>query len=284
MAQEPQGANGGTELGRFLRARRAQVTPEHAGIGVGPGWRRTPGLRREELAALAGVSVDYYIRLERGKEHRPSHAVIDALAAALRLDANERGHLFAIATRATSMLPKPSVVPDECRPAPGTDLLLERLRPYPARVLSRTLDLLACNPGGLRTLPGIEDWPVQRRNVIRYVFLHPAARALFPDWKLMTSGCVARLRAVAGREPDAPDVTELVAELATASTDFAWLWDRYEVRPFTGTSKTLHHPQVGTMTLTVQAMQIEGTAGHRLVTYLAEPGTPDHDALVLLDR
>ncbi|XVV10194.1 helix-turn-helix domain-containing protein [Actinoplanes sp. CA-131856] len=284
MAHETQGGNGGTELGRFLRARRAQVTPEHAGIGVGPGWRRTPGLRREELAALAGVSVDYYIRLERGKEHRPSPAVIDALAAALGLDAHERRHLFDIAMQSFSATPTSMVQPDRHRTALGTDLLLERLRPYPARVLSRTLDLLACNPGGLRTLPGIEEWPAERRNVARYMFLHPAARDLFRDWNTLASGCVARLRAVGGREPHAPDVAELVAELADASSDFAWLWDRYEVRPFTGTTKVLNHPRVGTISLRIQAMQVEGTVGHRLVTYFAEPGTPDHDALVLLDR
>jgi transcriptional regulator with XRE-family HTH domain len=285
MAAEQPGGNGGTELGRFLRARRAQVTPEHAGISTGPGWRRIPGLRREELAALAGVSVDYYIRLERGKEHRPSPAVIGALASALRLDAAEYGHLFDLALRATSTLPRPRPAPGAMRtPAPGTDLLLERLRPYPARLLNRTMDLLAANRGGLRTLPGIEDWPAEHRNIVRYVFLHPAAHKLFADWDAVTKGCVARLRAVAGLEPDAPDLTELVSEMAAESTDFSRLWDRYEVCPFTAASKTLHHPQVGTITLQVQAMQVEGTAGHRLVTYVAEPGTADHDALILLDR
>jgi transcriptional regulator with XRE-family HTH domain len=283
-AGEQQGASGGTELGRFLRARRAQVTPEHAGISTGPGWRRIPGLRREELAALAGVSVDYYTRLERGKEHRPSPAVIGALAAALRLSAAERAHLFDLGTRAASMLPPSWAASENRLPPPDADLLLEGLRPYPARVLSRTMDLLAGNRGGLRTLPGIEDWPAARRNVVRYVFLHPGARKLFADRDDVTRGCVARLRALAGLEPDAPDLKELVAELADESTEFVRLWERYEVCPFIQPVKTLHHPEVGTITLRVQAMQFEGSAGHRLVTYFADPGTPDHDALVLLDR
>jgi transcriptional regulator with XRE-family HTH domain len=283
MARE-QRSSGGTELGRFLRARRTQVTPEGAGIDVGPGWRRTPGLRREELAALAGMSVDYYTRLERGKEYRPSPAVIDALAKALDLDHAAYEHLFDLATRAADMKPPQQVVPSNQKPAPGTELLLERLRPYPARVLSRTMDVLACNPGGLRTLAGIEDWPIERRNIARYLFLHPAARDLFVDWDAVIAGCVARLRALAGTEPDAPDLTELVQELLAESPDFADLWERYEVRPLAQAAKTLHHPEVGTFTLDVQAMQIEGTPGHRLVIYYAEPGTLHHDAVVRLDR
>lgn len=284
MARDQQDGKVGTELGRFLRARREQVSPEEAGIATGPGWRRTPGLRREELASLAGMSVDYYTRLERGKENRPSPAVIDALAAALRLSQTEHEHLFDLATRAANMTPPQPAVPNRQTVAPGTDLLLERLRPYPARVLSRTMDVLACNPGALRSLAGIESWPVERHNIARYIFLHPAARDLFADWDTVIGGCVARLRALAGVEPDAPDLTRLVDELLVKSPDFASLWERYEVRPYTAAAKTLNHPEVGTFTLNVQSMQIEGTPGHRLVIYHAEPGTPDHDAMVLLDR
>jgi transcriptional regulator with XRE-family HTH domain len=266
---------GGTELGRFLRARREHVSPEEAGITTGPGWRRTPGLRREELASLAGVSVDYYTRLERGKENRPSPAVIDALAKALRLGQTEHEHLFDLATRAANMTPPQPAGPDHQTVAPDT----EHLRPYPARVVNRTMD-----PGGLGTMPGIESWPVEQHNIARYTFLHPAARDLFADWDTVISGCVARLRAVAGVEPDAPDLTQLVEELLVKSPDFASLWERYEVRPHTAAAKTLHHPNVGTFTLTARSMQIEGTPGHRMVIYQAEPGTPDHDAMVLLDR
>jgi transcriptional regulator with XRE-family HTH domain len=166
----------GSELGRFLRARRAEVTPGEAGLPTGPGLRRTPGLRREELATLAGVSVDYYTRLERGKEARPSPAVVDAIAHALRLEETEHEHLRDLAARAARHLPQRSAAPSRTV-SPGVKLLLERLRPNPAYVVSRTMDVLTPNPGGLRLYAGIEDWPVSQRNLARYVFLHPAASA-----------------------------------------------------------------------------------------------------------
>jgi transcriptional regulator with XRE-family HTH domain len=276
--------HGGTQLGRFLRARRTQMSPKEAGIEVGPRLRRTPGLRREELAALAGVSVDYYTRLEQGKEHRPSPGVIDAIATALHLDEAEQEHLFGLVTRAANMTPPQRKALSNPAPAPGIELMLECLRPYPARLLSRTTDVLACNPGGLRTLPGIESWPAGRRNIARYLLLHPLARDVVADWDVVTGCCVARLRALAGIEPDAPDLNRLIDELTAESPDFARLWERYEVLPFTEATKTLHHPEVGRITLSFQSLQIEGTPGHHLVTYYAEPGTPDHDAIMLLDR
>ncbi|MFF3712958.1 helix-turn-helix transcriptional regulator [Streptomyces phaeochromogenes] len=283
MASEQQERSRGTELGRFLRARRSEVSPEEAGIKVGPGLRRTPGLRREELATLAGVSIDYYARLERGRESHPSPAVLDALARALRLGETEHRHLHDLGLSAARR-PSPNQSVPSRTVDPGTDLLLERLRPFPSRVLSRTLDLLASNPGGLRTLAGIERWPVEQRNIARYVFLHPMARELFPDWEVMTRGCVARLRALAGTDPDAPDLAELVDEMLLKSTDFKRLWESYDVNAFAQGSKTLQHPEVGRLTLRYQSMLIEGTPGHRLVTYYALPDTPDHDAIVLLDQ
>lgn len=283
MAGEQQERNSGTELGRFLRARRTEVSPESAGIKVGPGLRRTPGLRREELATLAGVSIDYYARLERGRESHPSPAVLDALAQALHLGETEHKHLHDLGLRAAR---RPS--PNQGMPSrsvdPGIDLLLERLRPFPARVLSRTMDLLASNPGGLRTLHGIERWPVTQRNIARYVFLHPMARELFPDWEVMTRGCVARLRALAGTDPDAPDLAELVDELLLKSPEFTQLWECYDVNAFAQGHKVVQHPEVGALTLRYQSLLIEGTPGHRLVTYYALPDTPDYDALVLLDQ
>ncbi|WP_328491658.1 helix-turn-helix transcriptional regulator [Streptomyces sp. NBC_00414] len=283
MASEQQERSSGTELGRFLRARRTEVTPEEAGLKAGPGLRRTPGLRREELATLAGVSIDYYARLERGRESHPSPAVLDALARALRLGEAEHRHLHDLGVSAARRPPANRSVPSRTVD-PGTELLLEQLRPFPSRVLSRTLDLLACNPGGLRTLAGIEGWPIEQRNIARYVFLHPTARELFPDREEVTRGCVARLRALTGIDPDAPDLAELVDELLLKSTEFAQLWESYDVNAFAQGSKTLQHPAVGLLTLRFQSMLIEGTPGHRMVTYYALPGTPDYDALVLLDR
>ncbi|GGM97786.1 helix-turn-helix transcriptional regulator [Streptomyces fuscichromogenes] len=283
MARQQQNGTAGTELGNFLRAHRASVTPAKAGLPTGPGVRRTPGLRREEIATLAGVSVDYYVRLERGKESNPSPSVVDALARSLLLDPAEHEHLRVLVARAAgaSVLEHPS--PDGDTVRPGVVLLLERLRPFPAYVLSRTMDVLACNPSGLRLFCGLEDWPVGKRNVVRYVFLHPTAPKLFDDWHDQIRAAVGRLRSLHSLEPDAPGLASLVDELLGASPEFSDLWERYDVRLHTHGSKTFHHPDVGDLTPGYQKMQIEGTLTQRLVVYYAEPGTPDHDKLTILD-
>ncbi|MFE6489376.1 helix-turn-helix transcriptional regulator, partial [Streptomyces sp. NPDC057757] len=194
----------GEELARFLRARRTQTSPRSVGLTPGPGVRRTPGLRREELATLAGVSIDYYTRLERGKETRPGPAVVDALARALQLDDAEHQHLCDLAVRAARFAPQPSQAPSRTV-RPQLKLLLETVRPNPAYIVSRSMDVLAHNPGGLALYAGLADWPARQRNLGRYLFLHPAAREIFPDWDNQIRGCVARLRALAGTDPDAPD-------------------------------------------------------------------------------
>ncbi|MGW9133476.1 helix-turn-helix transcriptional regulator [Streptomyces sp. NPDC055681] len=275
---------GGSELGRFLRARREQTTPEGVGLTVGSGPRRTPGLRRAELATLSGVSIDYYTRLERGKEVRPSPEVVDALARALKLTDDERQHLRSLAARAARFGPTTPVTPDRTV-QPQTQLLLEILRPHPAYVISRTLDLLAANPSTLALCAGISDWPAEQRNIARYLFVHPASREIFDDWDNQAISGVARLRAVTATEPDAPDVAELVAELKAKSPHFAELWERYEVKGRRKDGqKTFHHPQVGTVTLSYQSMEIEGSTGQRLGIFTAEAGTPDHEALARLDK
>jgi transcriptional regulator with XRE-family HTH domain len=271
-----------TELGRFLRARREGVRPSDVGLPTGTGSRRTPGLRREELATLAGVSIDYYTRLERGKETRPSPAVVDALADALRLDGEERGFLRELAAQAARRAPEPRPAPSRAV-RPTVRLLLESVRPCPAYVLSRTNDVLAANVGGARLLHGLSEWPARQRNSIRYTFLHPVARRLWPDWEQKAKGCVAQLRAVAGTDPDAPDLAALVGELIVKSPDFNRLWERYEVRTIGDGEKTFHHPVVGTMTLTHEVLNLNRTDGQRVTVYMAEPGSPDHDAMTLLD-
>ncbi|MGW3725043.1 helix-turn-helix transcriptional regulator [Streptomyces sp. NPDC000851] len=278
----PEQHTGGDELARFLRARRTQTSPESAGLTPGPGVRRTPGLRREELATLAGVSIDYYTRLERGKETRPSPGVVDALARALQLDDDEHHHLRELAARAARYAPEPAPPPSRTV-RPHLKLLLDTMRPSPAYILSRSMDVLACNPGGLALYAGLAHWPVKQRNLARYLFLHPAARELFPDWENLVRSCVARLRAEAGTNPDAPDFTNLVGELLLKSPDFAKLWERYEVVGRKKVQKTFHHPTVGVLTLSGQGMHLDGTPGQRLSVYTAEPGTPDHDAMALLD-
>jgi len=260
----------GAELGRYLRARRTQTSPEHVGLTVGAGVRRTPGLRREELATLAGISIDYYVRLERGKETRPSPAVLDSLARALNMDDQEHQHLRELAARAARYVSEPPPAPSRTV-RPHLKLLLESLRPNPAYVISRSMDMLAWNPGGLALYAGLDDWPVKHRNLARYLFLHPAARDLFPDWDRQITA------------PDALDLTNLVGELLLKSPDFAGLWERYEVTGRKPAQKIFQHPQVGTLTLTSQSLHVEGTPGQRIGVYTAEPGTPDHDALLLLD-
>ncbi|WP_181764438.1 helix-turn-helix transcriptional regulator [Streptomyces albidus (ex Kaewkla and Franco 2022)] len=274
--------SGDMELGRFLRARRTRTSPHQVGLTVGTGVRRTPGLRREELATLSGISIDYYVRLERGKETRPSPSVLDALARALRLDDQEHHHLRELAARAARYAPEPPPAPSRTV-RPHLRLLLESMRPNPAYVVSRSMDLLAWNPGGLALYAGLDDWPAKQRNLARYLFLHPAARDLFPEWNNQVRACVARLRATAGTAPDAPDLTNLVGELLLKSPDFAKLWERYDVTGRKPAHKTFHHPHVGTITLTAQSMELEGTPGQRFGVYTAEPGTPDHDAMLLLD-
>ena len=271
-----------TELGRFLRARREGVRPEDAGLSAGTGARRTPGLRREEIATLAGVSIDYYTRLERGRETRPSPSVVDALARALRLDGDEHEYLRSLAAQAARRAPVPPKPPSRAV-RPTTRLLLETLRPNPAYVISRTYDILAANPGGARLHPGLLDWPGKQRNTIRYTFLHPEARDLWPDWEQKARGCVAQLRAVAGSDPDAPDLAVLVGELLVKSPDFGRLWNRYEVRRAGAGDRIIRHPLVGTLRLAHETLGLNRADGHILTVYLAEPGTPDHDAMVLLD-
>ncbi|MGF1236611.1 helix-turn-helix domain-containing protein [Streptomyces sp. 2-6] len=272
----------GTELGRYLKARRAQVRPEDVGLPAGAGLRRTPGLRREELAALAGVSVDYYIRLERGRETNPSPAVVDALGRALRLrgDGYERLHELAeLASGRVSELPA-------CADRTVRDSvlrMLESMRPLPAYVASRHNRVLAANPPGRRLLPGLWDWPEEQRSLTRYLFLHPVGRTLYEPWEETVAHSVAHLRAVAGADPDDPELTSLVGELLLKSPEFARIWERYEVCERGGGQKTFRHPQVGSMTLTYEVMRLARTGGQRVVVYQAPSGSPDERAMLRLD-
>ncbi|PVE11800.1 helix-turn-helix transcriptional regulator [Streptomyces scopuliridis] len=282
MAREQRNV-GGSGLGIFLRTRRAQVAPEDVGLVPGAGLRRTPGLRREELATLAGISIDYYARLERGQEANPSPSVVDALARALRLDAHDHDHLRELAVRAGRRAePEPSASADRTV-RPDIELMLERLRPNPAYVISPTMDILATNPGGLRLFAGMEERPPEERNALRYLFLDPHAPKLFADWDEQVRTCVGRMRVLAGTEPDTAGLAELIDGLLLESPEFARRWKHYDVQPHPGGDKSFHHPQVGDLTLGYQSMQLEGTPGHRLVVFYAEPGTPEHDKIVLLD-
>lgn len=265
-------------LAEFLRIRRGLIGPADVGLPGGLGARRTPGLRREELAALAGVSVDYYTRIEQGRETAPSDAVLGALARALRLTDDEHAHLLALADRAAGRTPRRR--PAEPRPVrPGLRLLLESVRPSPAYVLDEVNDVLVANPEGLALMPGLGDWPPGQRNTIRYTFLHPAARTIFADWNRVARNSVAHLHTA---ELTAPERTAaLVAELSTASGEFATLWRRHEVWVKRGGETAFRHPVIGPLSLTNEVLSAAGD-GPRILVYQAAPGTAEHDALVLL--
>ncbi|MEV6672229.1 helix-turn-helix transcriptional regulator [Streptomyces sp. NPDC051162] len=279
MGHAPEGTT--TGLGDFLRSRRGRVTPQQAGLPPSAGRRRTVGLRREEVAILAGVSIEYYRRLEQGKQQRPSPAVLEAIARVLGLTEDERRHLAALGRRGT---PAPGARPgeahrtvrDDVRRMPGI------AHPYPACLLSRSSGLLVANRPGLRLFPGIEDWPEPERNTARYAFLHPTARALYENWDDVAHGVVAHLRAAVVVHPGAPDITEVVDELTAQSPEFAALWQRYDVQARTNGRKVHRHPAVGLMTLTYEAFDVARSDGQRLVVYQAPPGTPDHEAMLRL--
>ncbi len=268
----------GSVLGEFLRARRARLHPTDVGLPAGSGRRRTPGLRREELAALAGVSIDYYIRLEQGRERNPSGTVLAALARALRLDDEATAHVYALADHASGRLPQAR--PDHAVP-PGIRLLLETLRPCPAYVRDRTSNILASNPEGLALLADIDQWPAGRRNTTRYTFLHPTAKVLYADWPQAAASAVAQFRTAVAADPHDADLTALVTELTQASAEFAALWRRHDVRRRHSDHKTFHHPVVGDITFTYESLDT-GPGGLRVAIYQTMPGTPDHEAMKLL--
>ncbi|MFB9903529.1 helix-turn-helix transcriptional regulator [Allokutzneria oryzae] len=265
-----------SELGEFLRNRRGRIRPTEVGLPVGTGRRQTPGLRREELAALAGVSVDYYIRLEQGRDSNPGAAVLDALATALRLDNDERAHLHGLARAASGSAPPKR--PRTVTARPGLLQLLEAVRPTPAFVLDQVSNILAANPEGCRLMAGIEDWPVRQRNLVRYVFLHPTARQVFVAWQQMAEDCVAHLRTVEAVDPE--PVADVVGPLRAASPEFDELWRNYDVRVKSGSRRVFHNPAVGRFELTSEILT--AVDSQRFVAFQPEPGSTGQDAITLL--
>jgi transcriptional regulator with XRE-family HTH domain len=267
-----------TELREFLRSRRARITPEEAGLPPQPGPRRVPGLRREEVARLAGVSVDYYVRLERGRTRNVSEAVLDAVARALRLDGTERSHLFAIA-RPTRRQSRP-MPPQRVRP--GLYRVLEMLTDAPALVLGHRTDVLATNPLARALFTDFEALPHRERNMARFIFLDEAARELYVDWTDVARTTVAVLHLHAGRHPHDPRLAELIGELSLRDEDFRHWWAEHDVHRRTHGTKRFHHPVVGGMTLAYEALTPTGDPDQTLGLYTAEPGSPSAHALGLL--
>ncbi|WP_211841234.1 helix-turn-helix transcriptional regulator [Saccharopolyspora antimicrobica] len=267
------------ELGSFLRACRDRRKPGDVGLPSGTGVRRTPGLRREEVAAITGISSDYYTRLEQGRERHPSDAVLEALARGLLLDATERQHLHNLARHASGA--RNPEQPEAEAVRLSVLRLLDTLA-GPAYVLNRRNDMLAANPAGLALLADIDQWPAHRRNTTRYLFLHPTARKLMAPWAEIAENSVADLRATFGDNPADTRLKALIDELALKSEEFPAMWARHEVQPKSVGIKNFDHPAVGPMSLTYEVLGISGT-DQRIVVYQAEPDTPDHDALELLN-
>jgi len=271
------------EIREFLSTRRARITPEQAGLPTyGGDRRRVPGLRREETALLVGVSPQYYIRLERGDATGVSDSVIGGIAHALRLDDAERAHLLDLLrtagapARATR---RPSPAPDRVRPT--IQRLVDAMPTVPAVVLNGRLDVLAANPLGRALFSPWYDAGLPVNNA-RLVFFDQRATALFRDWETVANDTVALLRAEAGRAPYDRQLSDLVGELSTRSEDFRVRWAAHDVRIHNTGVKKLHHAVVGDLDLPFESLPIETGASTSLVTYLAEPGTPTHDALALL--
>lgn len=262
-----------SELGDFLRARRAQVQPADAGL-VSAGLRRVPGLRREEVAWLAGLSVDYYVRLEQGRERSPSAAVLDALAGALRLDHDGHRHLFRLAGLAPRL--QASAAPDRVDPA-----LLRLMATWPdnpALVYNRAYDVLAANPLA-EALFG--DFGAGG-NLMLLTFGKPRAREFYVDWAEIAANAVAGFRLNHAAAPADPRVQAVLGELLNTSAEFRDLWERHEARGKSLASKVFRHPQVGVLELTMQTFDVRSAPGQELVVYDAEPAGPSADALKLL--
>jgi transcriptional regulator with XRE-family HTH domain len=266
------------QLAEFLRSRRARVQPGDIGLAAGA-HRRTPGLRREEVARLAGISVDYYARLEQARGPRPSRQVLGALARALRLYDAERAHLYHLVGEVPSAPAGPS------RDVPAGILhLLDRLDDTPAYVIDAKYSILAWNPMAAALLGDPSSWPPEQRNIIWSMFVgeHSAMALADPQSSVFADACVAELRGAAAQYPEDPGIHELIARLRSASPEFVRRWDelRVCVRPGS-TTKQLHHPVVGELTLECEVLDIAGH-GQRLIIYTAAPGSPSAEALRLL--
>jgi transcriptional regulator with XRE-family HTH domain len=269
------------DLSEFLTSRRAKVTPDQAGL-PSYGQRRVPGLRREEVASLAGVSVEYYKRLERGNATGASDQVLDALADALRLDDAERTHLFDLARAVSPITPRrrrTGSASQHVRPA--IERILESID-APAAVSNTRCDYLAANPLGRALYAPLFESREQPPNSARFTFLDPIAQEFFVDWEKAAKDLVAALRQTAGRNPYDRALSDLVGELSTRSDAFRTWWATHNVRYHQTGTKRLHHPVVGDLELSYEVMQITADTDLRLAIFTAEPGSRSAQALNLL--
>jgi transcriptional regulator with XRE-family HTH domain len=276
------GVDNRTEVRDFLSTRRAKLTPDQAGVPLYGQRRRVPGLRREEVAQLAGLSTDYYTRLEKGNLRSASDSVLEAIARALQLNGAEREHLFdlARAARAGSREPRRRVQPHEVRPA--LQHMLDSMTTAVAFVRNGRLDVLAVNPLGRAFYSPVLDTPARPVNLARYCFLEPSAVDFYPDWEEAADTTVAILRTEAGRDPYNRALTDLVGELATRSDAFRTRWAAHDVRHHHIGIKRFIHPVVGDLTVGFNAMELPADPGLTLTAYTADPGSASAEKFSLL--
>jgi transcriptional regulator with XRE-family HTH domain len=270
------------QIREFLRTRRAKISPEQAGLPVyGADRRRVLGLRREEVALLAGISSEYYTRLERGNATGVSESVIDGIAHALQLDEAERAHLLdLIRTASTTRPPRRRPAPQRLRPT--VQRVLDSMVGTPAFVLNGRLDILAANHLGFALYSPICADQVAPPNNARFIFLDPHATEFFRDWNKIANDTVALLRAEAGRDPHDRQLSDLIGELSTRSDEFRVRWAAHNVRIHTTGMKRIHHPVVGDLDLPFESFSLAADPSQSLLTYTAEPESPSQDALSLL--
>jgi transcriptional regulator with XRE-family HTH domain len=272
------------DLREFLTTRRARITPQQAGLPVHGGIRRVTGLRREEVSILAGISVEYYTRLERGNVGSVSDEVLDALVHALELDDPERDHLYRLVRTASTPASRTRRrTRAKARVRPGIARILDQM-PMPAYLRNGRFDILAANDLGralYSPLYAMADAGL-RPNSARFLFLDPAASEFFLDYDKVLDDCVAFLRAEAGRDPYAKELSDLVGELSTRNEDFRIRWAAHDVRYHRTGRKRLHHPLVGDLDLDYEAFELAGDPGQRINIYTAPPDSPSEQALALL--
>jgi len=270
------------QIREFLSTRRARISPGQAGLPVyGGARRRVLGLRRDEVAVLAGISSEYYIRLERGNATGVSQSVIDGIAHALQLDEAERAHLLDLLRAAAPARP-PRRRPTPQRVRSTVQRVLESMSGTPALVLNRRLDILTANDLGSALFSPVYVDPVRPPNNARFIFLDPHATGFFRDWDKIANDTVALLRAEAGRDPYDRGLSDLIGELSTRSDEFRGRWAAHNVRIHATGVKLIHHPVVGDLELAFESFPLAADPTQCLLTYTAEPGSPSQDALSLL--
>jgi transcriptional regulator with XRE-family HTH domain len=271
-----------SEIREFLTSRRARITPDRAGLPVYGDNRRVPGLRREEVALLAGVSVDYYTRLGRGNLTGVSESVLEALARALQLDEAERAHLFDLARAAQPTTPARRRRSTKQRVRPSVQWILDAMTGAAAFVRNGRLDVLAANQLGRALYSEMYVAPARPVNTARFVFLDRRAPDFYGDWERAANDCVAVLRSEAGRDPHDRGLSDLVGELSTQSEAFRTRWAAHNVRFHDAGIKHFHHPVVGDLSLSFDRLELAADPGLTIFTYTAEPGSRSEEAMNLL--